>query len=200
MRKGPLYTRASQLEKRLALSGIPKRYLECTPDVFKEMRQNNAISVISFTYDRDWKAGGIAKQITQKVQKKLIASVLSTDAMKNASTVVGVGSLPTDKAGMMFAAAVTHHAFSLNLKVRAINGRWPTSLYESKIASDPPDVAILYNIKEDCSSMRAEAVKDWLYYLDDTFTIIVVSGTHPLPFIYQRLHHPIDAALLLQGD
>lgn len=187
-RKGPLFDAMDDTAKYIRALGIGSRYAGA--------KRDDIGRVCSFTVDRPWAKNGTVLQVSVSQQKNLIDSILDGGAMTTLSTLIGVGSYPTDRMGMMFASLVCRRATELGLRAKVIN-LWENP---SKNTLKIPDVVIMHNVKSDSHPMRLQACRDWLTILDDVFIVVIVSGTDPVTFFQNKLNHPLDAAIYFHGE
>lgn len=190
-RKGPIYRASDKLERRLRLCGVPSRYLR--------YGREDIVGLTGFSTEREWAPQGKLLQVRPEKQQETLNLIFEETTLADTSSVVGVGSYPTDHQGLVFGAAVCRRALELDLQPMMINARRSPREAPNLGLRYSPDVAIIHNIKKDCGSLRADACRDWLSLLDDTFLILIVAGTDPVSFFYMRLHYPIDAALYFSG-
>jgi len=188
-RKGPLYENMVQDERILRSFGVPSRYVRSKREDLGRM--------FSVTMDRDWVRNAESLKISVAQQNEVIEGLFAGKLLLQESLIIGVGSEPTDHCGMVFGAALCRRAYDMGLRPKMINTRRNPGEVQF---NQPPDLVVFYGAKSDCNVFRADVCRDWLSFFDDTFLVMIVAGTNPMSFFYNRLHSSLDAALYFQGD
>jgi len=185
--KGPAYEKATESERRLRLFHVPSRYWSVTPEDVK--------GVHSCTIDRPWKKS--IWQLDAGSQKKVIASAITGTALKDSAPFVLAAGDPTDSRAMAFGAAVVKRALELNLRPVMIN---VTNDPKKTDYGQPPNVVVLWNVRFDSTPGRIESCRDWLAKFDGIYRVLVVAGTDPTRFAYQKLNLFPESALYFRGE
>lgn len=195
-RKGPAYRASKKNERKLRVYGLPGRYWS--------FRDRHIRGITSFTTDRPWAPNEQPLTINPARQKAAIDKFFTTDALAVTSPVVAVGSEPTDELGLIFGAAIMSRALDLThptegRKLRPAMINVARSPAHTEINGDP-DVVVFWNVKGDSAPIRTDACRDWLARFDDCFRVLIVAGSTPAHFFYNRLHWEPDVSLYFRGE
>ena len=197
-RKGPTHKMVKEMAKKiggdgtglsLRYKGVPSKYLLSTYDDIGK--------VFGFTMPRPWAKDGMLKNYRTKNQNRAIKGIFEDTALADSSSVVAVGSYPTDHLGMIFGAAVCRRALEMELNPLMLNLTNFPSRTEIK---ETPDVVVLHNVNPDSHKSRIEVCRDWITIFDDTFIVVIVGGSDPATFFHMKLHYSFDTALYFQGE
>lgn len=178
------YNTASEAEKKLYMSGVPKKYWDVKG---QSIEFSHLIKRQSFRHLR------ISAGEQGNAWHKLVESPIVPQS-------ICIASAPTDHQAMLFASYFVKTKLDewwrdpmSHKYARFVNSNvFPSTFIKENPQS--PKIIVVYNIMEDAPAQRLQVIRDYLTGFPDSIRIAVVgSGTgNPIDFMWDSLHLDAD--------
>jgi hypothetical protein len=109
--------------------------------------------------------------------------------------IIGIGSEPTEYAAMQFGCSIAKQAIKRiydckePYKIEIIN-----SCELQELRSDSLDILVIYNILQQATFDRIQAIRDAVEKYENALRIIIIAGSDPVSFFSNKLHLSLDGA------